>query len=132
MATARALYSDLVLNFTLGTNTSPNIDQVAAIITQLYIDAYTAAYGVGTYQVYSASDEDPVIDTEECKAIIIADMQDLTNAWAKSFDINSTTKAPRLRLTDDAMNEVAELTGSNIYFASREDDDLQEIGDTII
>lgn len=132
MATARVLYSDLVLNFTLGTNTSPKIAQVALIITQLYIDAYSGVYGTGTYQVYNASDEDPIIDTEEGKAIIIADMQDLTNAWAKSFDINSTTKAPRLRLSEDAMDEFANLEGPTIYFVSREDDDLQEVGDNII
>lgn len=132
MATARALYSDLVLDFTLGTNTSPKIAQVALIITQLYIDAYTATYGVGTYQVYDAADEDPIIDTEEGKAIIIADMQDLTNAWGKSFEINSQTKTPRLRLSEDAMNEFANLEGPTIYFTSREDDDLQEVGDSIL
>ena len=132
MATARAVYTDLQLNFSLGANTSPNTTQVPLIMTQLYKDAYAACYGPGTYQTYSAADEDPVIDTEEGKSIIIADATDLINAWAKSFDIGSQTKAPRLRLSEDAADEFATLTGPTMRFTSREDDDLQETGDNIL
>ena len=132
MATARAVYTDLQLNFTIGANTSPNTTQVPLIITQLYKDAYAACYGPGTYQAYSASDEDPVIDTEEGKSIIIADMQDLTNKWAESYIPGSQVKTPKLRLSEDAANEFAILTGPTMKFTSREDEDLEEIGDNIL
>lgn len=132
MATARAVYTDLQLNFVLGAQTSPNTTQVPLIIIQLYKDGYAAAYGPGTYKVYDAAAEDPIIDTEECKSIIIADMTDLTNKWADSFKPNSTTKSPKLKLSDDAADEIANLEGPTIFFTSREDEDLQEVGDSII
>jgi len=132
MTVARALYSDLVLNFTLGDSTSPTSTQVAAVITQLYKDAYAAAYGAGSYATYDASAEDDVIDTEGCKSIIIADAQDLVNRWSESFAPNSTKEAPRLRLSDEAADEIARLVGPRLRFASREDDDLEETGDSVL
>jgi len=108
MAVARALYSDLILVYTVGSATKPSTTELAAIITQYYKKVY-AHYGE-TYAAYNAAAEHPTIDTEACKDIIISEVSDYANAMNAALHppqmVNQAPRVPRLHLSKEAKNEL--------------------------
>ena len=80
MATARAVYTDLVIiNFTLSGTSFPTSTQVPKVITALYINAYGVLNE--TYAAYDASAEHEIIDTAACKQLIIEESEEIVQAW---------------------------------------------------
>ena len=80
MAVARAIYSDLlVINFIVGATSFPTQTQVVALMIALYKDAYRIVGSV--YAAYDATNEHTIIDTDECKMILIQEAEEITTAW---------------------------------------------------
>lgn len=106
MAVARAVYGDLVvLNFTIGAASHPTSTQVPKVITGLYKDAYRVG-GSGAYAAYDAGDEHPIIDTEECKQIIIQEAEEIVQAW---HDAHPQQPPPSSRMSDDGEDKIKAL-----------------------
>lgn len=133
MAVTRYLYSDATfLTFTLGANTTPNTTNSATIITGLYKDAYKAAYG--DLAKYNAT------DTNVADGILEAWFDIIDNAFIRiveeisdyySADDQSSAKKPFVHLKDDEIVQICFAVGAGFRFPSREDQALNETGDTI-
>ena len=115
----RAVYGDLILNWTLSTTTYPTIAIASTIITNYYKQTYTSIYGAGTYEDVTT---DAIIDTETTKSTIITMATQCVNELALELK-------REMGPTKDEGYELARLGKITITYASREDENIEQTGD---
>lgn len=102
-----AVYTDLILSFTLGANTNPNITAASNLITSLYTQA-ADEIGLETY-----SSTDAKIDNDFVKQLIIKDASNIIEKWAAALKPNAQTYMPSFDLSQ---NTIAKLHKRNNNF----------------
>lgn len=133
MTQARVAYGDLLVPLTLSATTNPPSTLATNIITNLYREAYRSVYGAGHYSAYSALAEDPIIDTADCYQIILTRSSEIVSTIIEYTTNRTDTrpKYPKLGLTQEDKDDLGKikLATTQIRHASREDEDIDEVGD---
>jgi hypothetical protein len=116
MTVARAAYTDLFLAFTPGASTQPTATAVGNLITNLYRDAYR--FFGETYAAYNAAAEHAILDTENCKGIIITAASRITSHMQERLSPPPESQRGSLELSfnTDERNQLAELRPCVIWY----------------
>lgn len=130
MANTRVVYGDLKVGFTIGASTDPNTTDAPLMITELYKDCYNTLYG--NQDKYSATDAN--IDSkiyDQMNRVVKKAGQRIIRKITAYHKMGSNTDYPEWMLNEEERNQLVLSYPSYYYFASHEDDDVQQVGDDI-
>ena len=106
MAYTRVASTDLLVSFTIGATSTPTATNVGKLITDIYKQCYTIAYGTGHYSADETTDTLTIIGTDDMFSFIMNYATMLTDLWHYA---GKDAPKPSFRMTKDDKEEVISI-----------------------
>lgn len=130
MTVTRVLYTNLITSYTLGSSTNPGSTVAASLITTLYRKSYIIMFGDLTkYNATDTNVSDGIM--EGVFTVVQTAASRILEGWAQALKPQSQTKMPEFDFNENERYQIAMCKGYNFRFTSREDPDLDEVGDAV-
>lgn len=100
------------INFTPSADTHPTSTQVGTTITSFYKMCYRYVYGLGTYSSDESTDAENVIDSDEFRDLLDAEVSAFCQQWneaGKPSGGGAVRKMPKRELTDEFKSDIRDL-----------------------
>lgn len=84
-------------------NEKPTSTQIGNMITHFYKECYKVVYGFGSYSTDESTDTSTIINTDEFRSMLDAELSPLAQAW---HDASEEFAMPRMKLSKDFIAEL--------------------------